>query len=64
MVVDINKDAVEWVLCGHNGRKDKLIYNTMVLLIRINLDKLNNIFRSVMGFNISMENRKRMLIWV
>jgi hypothetical protein len=64
MVVDINKDVVEWGLCGLNGRKDKLIYNTMVLPIRMNLVKLNNTFPSVMDFNIFMENQRRMLIWV
>lgn len=64
MVAGINRDAVEWVRCGLNGKKDKLIYNTMVLLIRISLGRLRNICRLVMGLSIFMENRRRMHIWV
>jgi hypothetical protein len=58
MEVDINKDVVVWELYGLNGKKDKSIFNTMVSLIKTNLDKSNNIFLLVMDSNISSEKHK------
>ncbi len=63
MEVVISKDAAVWEPCGLNGRKDKLTYNTMVLLTRISLAKLNNIYRLAMGFNTFLARLKPVWIW-
>jgi len=58
MAVDINKDAVAWELYGLNGKKGKSIFNTMVSLIKTNLDKSKNIFLLVMDSNTFLEKHK------